>query len=74
MAIPMHAAENMDMNDTWCSVRGSDMTMPMSVTMTEKETVQSEWSESVFNTFAPVRTWNPMSIMLFARSMNAVKW
>jgi hypothetical protein len=56
MAMPMQAAENMDMNDTCLNVRGRDMTMPISVTMTENETVQSEWSDSVLRTLAPVKT------------------
>lgn len=50
------------------------MTTPMSVTMTENDTVHNEWSDSVLSTLAPVRTWNPMSMMLLARSMKAVKW
>jgi hypothetical protein len=74
MAMPMQAAENMDMNDTCFKVRGRDMTMPISVTMTANETVQREWSDSVLSTLAPVRTWKPMSMMLFASSINAVKW
>lgn len=55
IAIPMQAAEKMDMKETCFSVRGMDMTMPIIVTMTEKSTVQSEWSERVLITFAPVR-------------------
>ena len=34
MAMPMQAAENMDMNETWRSDRGMDITMPISMTMT----------------------------------------
>lgn len=69
IAIPMQAAENMDMKDTCFSVRGTDMTIPMIVTMTEKSTVQSEWSERVLMTFAPVRMWKPIRRMLFASNM-----
>ena len=55
MAIPMHAAENIDINETCLRVLGSDMQMPIRVTMTEKITVHIEWSESVLMTLAPVR-------------------
>lgn len=65
----MQAAENMDMKDTCLSVRGTDMTIPMIVTITEKSTVQSEWSERVLMTFAPVRMWKPIRRMLFASSI-----
>jgi hypothetical protein len=51
----MHAAENIDMNDTWFKVLGSDKTIPMMVAITEKITVHIEWSESVLMTLAPVR-------------------
>jgi len=64
----------MDMNDMCLRVRGTDMTTPIIVTMAVKTTVQSEWSDRVFKTFAPVRMWNPTSKMLLARSMKAVKW
>lgn len=69
IAIPMQAAEKMDMKETCLSVRGMDMTMPIIVTMMEKSTVQSEWSERVLITFAPVRMWKPIRRMLFASSM-----
>ncbi len=72
--IPIAAAENMLMKETCLSVRGMLMITPMIVTITEKTTVQSEWSESVLSTFAPVKIWNPINMMLLARSMNAVKW
>lgn len=42
MAIPMQAAENIDMKETWFNVLGRDITMPISVTITLKTTVQSE--------------------------------
>lgn len=42
IAIPMQAAENMDIKETCLSVRGIDMTMPIIVTITEKSTVHSE--------------------------------
>ena len=46
---------------------------PMMETITEKIAVHIEWSESVFRTFAPVRMWNPISMILFARSMKPEK-
>jgi len=42
MASAMQAAENMDMNDTWFRVRGSDITIPIRVAMTENTTVHKE--------------------------------
>ena len=72
MAMPIQKAENIDMKETWFSVRGSDIIMPIRVVMTEKITVQREWSERVLRTLAPVKTWNPIRIMLLARSMKAV--
>jgi hypothetical protein len=63
--------ENMDMNETWCRVRGNDNTIPINIAMTENTTVHWEWSESVLRILAPVRTWNPMSRMLLASNMNA---
>ena len=74
MARPMHEAENMDMKDTCFNVRGSDMTMPISAVMTLNTIVHCEWSERVLMTLAPVRTWKPMSRMLFASNIAAVKW
>ena len=72
METAMQKAENIDMNETWFRVRGMDITMPINVTMTEKTTVQREWSERVLMTLAPVSTWKPMRRMLLARSMKAV--
>ena len=37
-----NAPENIDMKETCFRVLGKDMTMPISVTMTEKTTVQRE--------------------------------
>lgn len=74
MASPMQAAENMDIKDTWRRVLGVDMMIPMIMTMMEKTTVHREWSDRVLRTFAPVRTWKPTSMMLFASNMKAVKW
>ena len=34
--------ENIDMNETWRNVLGKDITIPMSIVMTEKTTVHSE--------------------------------
>jgi hypothetical protein len=58
------------MKETWFNVLGKDMTMPINMVMMEKTTVQSEWSDRVLRTFAPVRMWKPMSKMLFASNMN----
>ena len=58
---------------TCCKVRGKDMTIPMIVTITEKTAVHNEWSERVFKTLAPVKTWNPIRRILFASIMNAEK-
>ena len=60
------------MNETCFNVLGRDMTMPINITMTENVTVQREWSDSVLRTLAPVRTWNPISMILLASSMNPV--
>jgi len=60
------------MKETWLSVLGADITTPINVTMTEKTTVQSEWSDSVLITLAPVRTWKPINMMLLRRSITAV--
>ena len=49
----MHAAENIDINETCFRVLGKDMTMPIRVTMTEKITVHIEWSDNVLMTLAP---------------------
>jgi len=68
----LYIPENMDMKETWLSVLGADMMIPMSVTITEKTTVQSEWSESVLITLAPVSIWKPINMMLFKSSMTAV--
>jgi len=68
----LYVPENMDMKETWLSVLGADMTIPIKVTMTEKTTVQSEWSERVLMTLAPVRTWKPINMMLFRSSITAV--
>lgn len=57
----------------WFRVRGIDITIPMMVAMTEKTAVHKLWSDRVFRTLAPVRTWNPMRRMLFAISMKAEK-
>jgi len=70
----MNLPENMDMKETCLSVLGIDMTIPMMVTMTEKMTVQSEWSDRVLRTLAPVRMWKPTRRMLLAKSIKAVKW
>ena len=56
MAIAMQAADPIDMKDTCFSVLAIDITMPISITMTEKTTVHWEWSDRVLRTFAPVRT------------------
>lgn len=58
------------MKETCLRVRGSEHTMPISVTMTEKTTVHCEWSDKVLRTFAPVNTWKPIRRMLLASSMN----
>jgi hypothetical protein len=69
----VHLQENMDMKLTCWRVRGADITIPISVTMTAKTAVHNVWPDRVFKTFAPVRMWKPMSRMLFARSMKAEK-
>lgn len=58
---------------TWRRVLGVDMITPTMVIITEKTAVHREWSDRVFRTLAPVRTWNPIRRMLFASSMNAEK-
>ena len=60
------------MKDTCFNVLGIDITIPISVAMTEKTTVHCEWSDKVLRTLAPVRTWKPIRRMLLARSMNPV--
>jgi hypothetical protein len=65
--------ENIDMKLICCKVRGTDMAIPMIVAITEKIAVHSEWSERVFKTLAPVKTWNPMRRILFASIMNEEK-
>ena len=69
MATAMQAAENMDMKEIWFSVLGTDITMPIIMAMTEKMTVQREWSDRVLRILAPVRTWKPIKRILLARSM-----
>lgn len=64
--------ENMDTKETCFRVLGSDITMPISMTMMENKTMHCEWSEKVFNIFAPVRTWKPIRMMLLASSMKTV--
>jgi hypothetical protein len=49
------------------------MIMPIIVAITEKTAVHRVWSDRVFRTLAPVRTWNPISRILLARSMKAEK-
>ncbi len=60
----------MDMKETCLKVRGSDITIPINEAITENTTVQSEWSDKVLRTLAPVRIWNPMSRILLASNMN----
>jgi len=70
--ISVNSPENIDMKDTCFNVLGIDITIPISVAMTEKTTVHCEWSDKVLRTLAPVRTWKPIRRMLLARSMNPV--
>lgn len=58
---------------TCCKVRGMDMIIPIMVTIMEKTAVHNEWSERVFKTLAPVKTWNPIRRILFASIMNEEK-
>lgn len=58
---------------TCCKVRGMDMIIPIMVTIMEKTSVHNEWSERVFKTLAPVKTWNPIRRILFASIMNEEK-
>lgn len=37
-----HLPENIDMKETWRNVLGRDITIPISITMTEKTTVHCE--------------------------------
>lgn len=37
-----YSPENIDINETWRKVLGMDITIPMSITMTEKTTVHCE--------------------------------
>lgn len=69
MERPMKKAENIDMNDTCFNVRGVDKMMPIIVMITLKTTVHCEWSDSVLRILAPVKTWKPMSMMLFRSNM-----
>lgn len=71
MARAIQNAEPIDMKETWRNVLGIERTMPMTMIMTEKLTVQSEWSESVLRILAPVKIWKPISMMLLRRSMMA---
>lgn len=64
--------ENIDMKETCFKVLGKDITIPISVAMTENTTVHCEWSDKVLRTLAPVRTWKPISRILLARSMKPV--
>lgn len=50
-----------------------DMIIPIMVTIMEKTAVHNEWSERVFKTLAPVKTWNPIRRILFASIMNEEK-
>jgi hypothetical protein len=38
----VYSPENIDINETWRKVLGMDITIPMSITMTEKTTVHCE--------------------------------
>jgi hypothetical protein len=60
------------MNETWRKVLGKDITIPISIAMTEKITVHSEWSDRVLRTLAPVRMWKPIRRMLLASNMKPV--
>jgi hypothetical protein len=60
------------MKETCFKVLGKDITIPISVAMTENTTVHCEWSDRVLRTLAPVRMWKPISRILLARSMNPV--
>ncbi len=50
------------MKETCFKVLGKDITIPISVAMTEKTTVHCEWSDKVLRTLAPVRMWKLTNI------------
>ena len=73
MEIAIHPEENIETVDTWCSVRGSERTIPMIVAITENSAEHIEWSESVLRICVHVRIWNPIKMTLLMISINAEK-